>query len=243
MPIIDNPTLKFSNRKLSLNDQVLLDLSDPFKNLSHIPGRKHDDTGEAYRTVLDLISENNKRHLEFGFVTDIDPLFYSVIDAMLSDFFVQHGSPLKVCEIGCNRGILSFHIAPLLAEYDPKADYVCVCDSIGNESNNTWLDAISSVYAPEGLALVASDFCRTFLRDDYFDLVVINGTLQIPNPACMLKEAVRISDPNGRMICFSYGQYLLDDSFKLVFNKRKEYRFSEECVIFSAETKDAWNTN
>jgi SAM-dependent methyltransferase len=241
MGYINNPTLSLSEGdKLMLNDHVLIDCSDRLHNLSRVPGHRLKDSPYNRPTILDLIAENNKRHSELDPVSSPEPFFFSVIDAMVSDFFMRHGNPLKVCELGCNNGIMSFHIAPLLAEYDPKADYICVCNSIGNDSDNLWLDRIAVAKQPDGLKMLASDFSQTLLRDEYFDLTIINGTVPFDDPVNSIYEAARITSPNGKIICFSYNQYLLDDSFKLFFKNRTEYRFSEEVVIYSANRSDAW---
>lgn len=240
MANLNNPSLTIQDNKIILDNEIILDCNDRIHNISRVVGHVPSDQKQNFVTVIDLITLNYQRHQQMNFEKTPPPMLYSVIDTLLSDYFMRHGEPLRIAEIGCNNGVMSFHIAPLLAAYDPNADYVCVCNTIGNESNNQWLDLISQVTPPDGLALIASDFSHTLLQKEHFDVTVINGDVHIDDPMKVIEEAARITKPNGRIFCFSIDQYLLNDTFRMMFPERKEYMFNEELVIFSAERNNIW---
>ncbi len=219
--------------RVRLDDEIILDPTDLLHNYSRIPGHKMPD--DDFDTVLDLVIKNHARHNEIiqsEFAPSAEILL--IIDSLASDFFMRRSGTLNVAEIGCNNGILSFHIAPLIAAYDPDARYACVCNTLGNESGNEWLDLISQINTPDGLSFHAADFTDTALRDGIFDLTIINGTVRIDDPMGTIKEAVRITNTNGIIICFSDDQVLLDDTFRIMFPECRAWSVANRFGVFCA---------
>ena len=222
-----------------LDGKVILDCNDRIHNYSRVPLHRIDDNGdETLPEIIIRINNDYKYKYENTYYARYAE-YYLVITTLLSDFFMRHGEPLHVAEIGCNNGTLSTQIAQLLARFDPKADYICVCDTIGNESGNSWLNEISGISEiPSGLSFLAADFENTLLRDNYLDYTVINGTVPILNPMEVIQESARITTEGGRILLFSENQYLLDDTFQLMFSERREWRFNSRMVIQEAEMKN-----
>ncbi len=222
------------------NEEVLLDCDDRINNHSRVPMHRIFEDGTIILPELIIKNYNEQKQADGDTSMSEYAGVFSIMDCIMSKIFAEHGEPINVCEIGCDNGSLSMHISSLLAEFAPDNDYVGVCNSLG-ETDNKWIEHISQVKTPTGLQLVASDYSHTNLRDDYFYLTVINGTVPLLDPVNVIKEAVRITDEEGFILCFSDAQYLLDDSLRLLFSDRKEYRINPEQVIYKVMKKDFWS--
>ena len=230
----------FQNGQYTMDGEVLLDCKDYIHNYSRVPLNPTGQRGII--SLPELIQKNMEDHKKINENTDQAPYvnMFFLLDILMSSFFVHHGEPLKVAEIGADKGSLSTHIASLLHAFDPKAEFVCICNTIGNESGNEWLNRICQAEAPDGLSLVASDFFNTRLQDEYFNYVVINGTVTISEPMETIKEAARITSKDGSILCFCESQFLLDDMIQMLFPVRKEWRFDPERVLFLVKKEDIW---
>lgn len=227
--------LKISQFEIRMDDELLLDFSRPIDNKSRIPviSTNNDEQLTIYKLLHSVMekSEEYNKGTEYESYTGI----YSVMSILITDYLMRHADLPKICEIGCNNGVLSMNVAMLLQAFNPDSKFVCVTNSIGNESSTDWLDRISCINPPLGLSMLASDFHDTMLKDEGFDCTLINGTVKFDDPLGVLKEAKRITSKKGRIICFSKNQPLLDDGFKLIFDNIKEWRFDIDNVLYQAE--------
>ena len=226
---------------VSIDDELIININDFINNYSRVPLAYSDD---GRPTIPDLLSLSANKYKEINEGTKYENYngLYYVVNILASKFFIRKGEPLKVAEIGCNSGTLSMYFAPLLKAFDPEAEFVCVSNAIGNESGVEWIDRISLVDAPSGLSYLVSDFQKTKLRDEYFDLTLINGTQVFSAPLEIVREAARITAEDGMIICISDDQELLDDGFRLLTDERKEYRFNDRRVVYAAKKKNFLNT-
>ena len=236
MEKIKELALRYVDNSFYLNDECILNCNDRVNNYSRICGHRLGE--QTHITISNLININKDNHMMMHFENAPDAILFTVVDILLSDYFMHHTYPLKVAEFGCENGVLSYHIAPLLAAYDPEAQYANICSGVENDNHNRWLSIISQTTRPSNTALIASGYKNTMLESKLFDVTVINGTVHYDDPMKTVKEASRITKDTGIIICFSDYQYLLEDSFKLAFDSFKEWRFSSRYTIIRAE-----NTN
>ncbi len=164
---------------------------------------------------------------------------YFLFDILITSFLIRQSAPFHVLELGGDNGILSYHLASLLGGFHKESFLCSVCHTIGNNSNNKWLDAISQVDDPPELSFLVTDYENTALLGQNFDIVVINGTINFPNPYLVLKEAERLVKENGTLLAFLQNTPLLEDSFKLEFPDRKEYIFVPGVGVL---VKEDWTT-
>ena len=197
----------------------LLNCKNLFSNKSSMP--MHSLVGSSGRTIPRfLIQLLNLHKKQWG---ETETVEYLLLDTIITSFLIRQSRPMQVVEIGGDNGILSFHLASLLGGFQKESFFCSVCRVIGNESENYWLDRISIVQEKPELSLLISDYEKTCLLDHFFDLVVINGTINFLNPYLVLKEAERLVKLNGNIVLFLQDMPLLEDIFKLNFSERKEY--------------------
>ena len=146
--------ISIANNCFYIDSELILNCNDRLHNYSRVPGHRIEDTG--VKTISELVIENSKLHKDLfcGTPNMVYQNACFLCDCIIADLFMHKGEPLKAAEIGCNNGLLTAHFAPLLSAFDPNAKYVCVSNTIGNESNNIWLDIISQINTPEGFVLL-----------------------------------------------------------------------------------------
>lgn len=231
--------LVIENNSISYTDadgkQLLIDENDYISNISRIPVHG----GEEVLTASDIITQLSNAHttlLSGTYEGDMMP-YYVVIDSLVANYFSKHSGgqtpPLKVAEMGCDNGIMSYHLATLMGLYDPASLLTGITNSIGNESNNSWLDMISLVENPSNVSFIATDYDSTNLSGEGYDIVIINGSVKFDEPFGVIKEAERIVKENGLLIVYAQKQPLLESTFSLFFEERKEYYFLQDTKVMA----------
>lgn len=201
--------------------KILLDCNKYLENKSRIPFHSVNDSLTVSKLIFDLLSRHSQafdghEYAEWG-------IYYALVDVLVTAYHVKSSLPKKLLEIGCTDGIMSYHLGTVLGKLHPQSLLYSVANTIGNESNNQWLDYISLVEEMPQVAFAATDYESTNLQDNNFDIVVINGVNPIERPDLTLKEAYRVLKKDGLLICFVAKQPLLESCFQLLFSKREEY--------------------
>lgn len=99
---------------------------------------------------------------------------------------------------------------------------------MGNESGNEWLDKMVLVEEPPKFSLLTSDYEETPLALNFFDVVVVNGAVEIEESYAVIKEAERLVKMNGIILCYCENQPLLEENFKMTFPERSEYPLNSD---------------
>ena len=234
-------TMKIAHNRIFFEDngreELLLDFDDYLANRSQIPMHALD----GGMTIPDLIAQVAGLHPqvskgtgEEGYVSESLLIYILVIRELIK-------SPLRVrvLELGCTTGVLSCFLAYLLAEFNSSSSFCCVSDTVGNSSENQWLDRISRVTKLPNISMLAADYDATPLAEDFFHLVVINGMVSFPKPGAVIREAERLAQKDGFIICYCHEAPFLLESFRLWFPERREYVLSSNtCVLCAVCTRN-----
>lgn len=229
------------------NKTVLLNLSDLFSNKSKIPFSSF----EGNFTIPALITNTFQQHLQLveGTAEETYAMEYLLLDILLVSKIIQSQKPMKVLEIGCTNGLLSFNYASILGKFNQNSSLCCVSDTMGNESGNEWLDKMVLVEESPKFSLLTSDYEETPLAEDYFDMVVINGSVLFEEPYKVIKEAERLVKINGMILCYCESPSALEENFQRVFLERQEYKlYASHNVLqvcydgksWAKEPEDCW---
>lgn len=217
----------------STEKKILLNCNDFIKNKSRVPFHAITNEPTVPNMIFDLLTwhSNYSEHTNqpnYG-------IYYALIDVLVTAYHVKSSAPKKVLELGCANGLMSHHLATILGMLHPDSLLYSVADSIGNESNNQWLDFISEIYEMPRLGFLATDYDDTNLNENHFDITIINGSVPIPSPDKVLTEAWRVTKNGGFLICYAENQPLLESAFQLFFPKREEYffDFSTKILVIS----------
>ncbi len=215
----------YENNRFIYSDEsdrrVLLDCNKYLENKSRIPFHSIDGRITVPKMIFDMFERHSQAFEGLEYAKQA--VYYSLIDVLVTSYHVKSSGPKRLLEIGCTDGVMSYHLGTILGKLHPQSLLYSVSDTIGNESSNQWLDFIAMIEEMPKLAFGAVDYYDTNLKDDNFDIVVINGFNPVEPPELVLKEAYRVLKENGMLICFAYKQPLLESCFQLFFEKREEY--------------------
>lgn len=227
--------------RFEIDGEIILDCTDFLHNYSCISLARFNDNQKL--VLPEILQQNDMLFEKINRDTDQIKYFgqFQLMTYSIAQYFIHHSGSIRIAEIGCEKGSLSAYIANMIAYFDSKADYVCVARSIGNESGSGWLDRIAQIdQVPERLSFLAAEYNHTPLADNYFHCTVINGTVPIPDPMGTIREASRITAESGRIFCISDNQFLLEDTFRLLFAERKVWQSNDNIEILIAENKNIW---
>lgn len=210
--------------------KVLLDCANFIANKSRVPLLMSNDNSALPYFLANLHQTYSNLFVE-GHAPN-DGVDYFLIDILLSAQLIKTSLPVKAAELGCTNGRLSYHLASVIGKFHTASSLCCICDSIGNESGNFWLDMISLVKTAPKLSMLASDYDDTNLSGNHFDIVIINGSVQILDADAILKEAKRLVKTNGILICYVWQQPHVANSLKQAFSSFEEYQMDSNTSIF-----------
>ncbi len=120
-------------------------------------------------------------------------VYYTMVDAIVTAEHIKTAEPKKVLELGCVRGILSYHLATIMGKLHPESLLYGINNTIGNESENLWLDYIMQVEELPRIAFAAVDYEDTQLGKEQFDITILNECEQMEETKKIVEEAIRVT--------------------------------------------------
>lgn len=210
--------------------RVLLDCGDFLANKSRIPMHKLPGQ-DPMRTLPEWISASiDKMRQE----NETKVLAAALIDTLLADRMIRSSQPFCILEYGCGDGLLSSQLAGLMGAFNEESSLVCAYDAI----EMGWLERISKVEKLPKISYLAGDFGNLQLRQKYFDIVVVNGSVDYDEPLEILRDTLELVAEEGEILCYVDHTPLLESTFKLFFEEREEYEISPVEKILIARAKD-----
>lgn len=162
---------------------------------------------------------------------------YSVLDFLIMRCLMHYCHQVKAVEIGAMSGISSFHLGTILGQYDSRSLLCSICNRIGNESGNHWLEYISQIPVSPRVSMLAADYEETLLQEKEFDLVFLHGREYMAKTEDVVKEAKRLLKSDGTIICYSNNQPELDKAFLREFPQAEVYYTENNASCYSCSEK------
>lgn len=217
---------------------ILLDCNDFIKNKSAVPLFSPGELSLTLPYHLVNLHKTYTNLFEEGYAPNDDAELF-LIDILAAAQLMKSSLPAKVAELGCTNGRLSYHLASVMGKMHSNSTLCCICDTIGNESGNAWLDMISLVQNAPRLSMLASDYDETNLSSHHFDMVVINASVQMEDADAVIKEARRLAKTNGMILCYAWKRPDMIQSMKREFAAVEEYPINSNIAILTAYANDA----
>lgn len=208
----------------------LLNCSDLMGNKSSIP--MHSMQGEI-RTIFDLVEELLDEEIRMERKSEEIEQFL-LLNLLLIRHLISTSLPLKVLEVGCQDGEISYQFATILGEFHKDSMLYCMSEQIEIE----WLKRMGEVKTLPHLSFLATDYEEALLEKEAFDIVFLNGAIQAREPYQMIERVLSFLKEEGSLIVMSQEAPLLESSFRLFFKEREEYRFSPTKVVFLGKKKN-----
>lgn len=229
------------NNKVVYRDEqrveILLSYEEMIANYSRLPLQY---MGKGADSLLSLMLEGMDSHGELasGTVEMCANREYATIELLVAREHMKTPYELKVLEIGCTSGIMSHHLAKLIGKYHENSQLCCVTDTIGNESGNEWLDKISLLERVPRLSLLATDYDCMPLADEYYDIVIINGTEMFAKKEEVLSEVARVLKKDGLLIGYIVRDADMIERIAYKSGALKVYSYLEDRCLLCVEAKD-----
>lgn len=208
----------------------LLDCCDLMSNKSSVP--MHSLQGEV-RTVLDMIGKLLEEEIQRKRPEEEIEQFL-LLDLLLIRHLIATSMPLKVLEIGCQDGEISYQFATILGEFHKDSTFYCMSDQMEIE----WLKRMGEVKVLPHLSFLATDYEEALLEKEAFDTILINGAIQLNEPYQVIERALSLLKEEGSLIVMGQETPFLESSFQLFFKKREEYRFSPTKAVLLGKKKN-----
>lgn len=217
-------------------ERVLLDCGAYLSNKSRMP--MHCLENQRLYTIPDFLGDLFEKgpYSKTG-----RGLGAALIDVLLTSRLIRTSQPVRALEYGCLGGKLSFHMAEVLGTFCEESSLVCACDTMDME----WMDVISGVEKLPQISFLAGDYGRLQLQRGYFDIILINGTVNFADPCQVISDALKLAAEDGTVLCYCDDAPLLEDVFKLFFDddKREDYALSPDSKLMTARAGDSsWKT-
>lgn len=219
----------FWKDEITGNKETLLDYQSEFAN-SGFPFTNN--TSASHKTLQKIMwkyFQKCKDLMEEDYV-----LKTYLMLTIVTKHVLRCAKPPVLLEYGCGDGALSYFLASVLGDLQEQSRLFCLNDII----DPCWLDRIGQVKHTPDINYLASNYRHTGLQQDFFDIVVINGTTYFKDPDATLREAIRLLRPDGLLICYSENNPLIESIFQLYFDCRKQYVLNYTSMIQTSNKSD-----
>lgn len=216
-------------------EQTLLDcsVSACLNNKSQIA--MHRLSGQSHNTIPDFLIKLIELERNSGNNLDLP---FGIIDILLTRQLIKTSQPIRMLEYGSGQGTLSWHLAELLGTFHKESILVCGHDTINLE----WMECISRVKQPPKLSFFAGDFGDFQLQQNFFNIILINGTVNFTEPYQVILDVLRLAKENALIFCYTNNTPFLESIFQLFFEQRKEYEITPSSKVIMANIENnCWN--
>lgn len=211
-------------------EQPLLDCGDYLSNKSRISMHCLED--QNIYTLPELLADIRKQ----GPCRGNDAFAAALMDVLLAARLIRTSQPVRILEYGCLGGKFSYYLASIAGAFCEASSLVCACDRMDME----WMEQIADVKKLPRVSFLAGDYGDLPLQKGYFDIILINGTVDFADPCKVVADALRLASDDGILLCYTDASPLLEGVFKLFFekDKREDYEISAFARLMCAKAED-----
>ncbi len=210
-------SLKEINRKIYIDDELLIDFHRPMLNFSRLPLYQSDREQISLFGVLSTLMYASKVKERFGeqFVYN---QYYELIYFLASKFMISIPGTRtsRTLELGADNWILSYHLCVLLGAFHADNEYFLVTDA-KNQDNILWLkNHVEKEKLLKNVTLINDDYEKLHFDHNSFDMVILNGSSTSNNPSDMVTAALNFVKKHGVIIAFNqFANTVFEDLYKL----------------------------
>ena len=214
-------------------DKCLIDYEDYYANLGAIPLHTINNSSnvilaDAFKDVTTSLAQTQTKQEH-----SIDAVSSALITAFVFMQSLDGYRPLRILEIGCDRGDLTFILARGAHTLHPESSIWGLSEDL---YDSNFIKNITSLNTDElnSLSLMTASPDSDIIRDCYFDIVVLNGTAIMGTAEYMkgiLTNALRSTRPGGFVICFAQNNTELYEQFASNAGEHEKFIVSDSNTI------------
>ncbi len=214
-------SLKEINRKIYIDDELLIDFHKPMMNFSRLPLYQSNSELISLFGVLSTLIYASKVKERFGEQL-IYNQYYELLYFLISKFMISIPGTrtTRTLELGADNWILSYHLCVLLSAFHADNEYYLVTDE-KNPDNLNWLkNHVEKEKLLKNVTLVNDEYEDLSFGDNGFDIVILNGSSNPKNPGGMVTAALKSVKKHGLIIAFNqFSNTVFEDIYKLKTDK------------------------
>lgn len=232
--------LFFENDQILYEDdgrkEVLYGHEERITNYSHVPHQLINGGDSLLGLVLDGVNEHE---IIAGGTNEKDATCeYATMNLLLAREHMKTPYELKVLEIGCSSGVLSYHLAKMLGKYNEDSQLCCVTNSMEHKNGSGWTDRISRVESMPKVSFLATDYDKMPLPDRYFDVVVLNASEVFEKKEMILSEVRRVLKNDGAFLAYVVRDVDLIQQIAYRSASLKTYMYLPDRCLLRVESSD-----
>ena len=225
------------------NKTAILKIYDQLSNYSSLP--MYESEGGKKYPVFDVLTSifNDFDRVNEDVAQGLDKTEVQLCMLLIAKVLLKKHRDFKVLEIGCDKGVLSFSLARLLKQFNGNNQLICVTDAMSVNCNDRWYDKILLSGAEEIVSLVTTQYNNGLFPRDYFDIVIINGSVSFEDSEKVIYNAVNFTKNNGLLITLPASQYLLSSCFQVIVENCDEYYLNSasSVLVKTIDKKDKYS--
>jgi ubiquinone/menaquinone biosynthesis C-methylase UbiE len=232
---------EFKDTKVFFNDfnqqqRLVLDYS-PLINHSSMPSYLVNQKGYRTNNFLDWLSAIFTRVSQWkdnGAIAS-NGLVYLITSLLTVQQLVRKQRDFHVLEIGCDPGALSVLIAEILKHFNSNNRLICVSEEQVNTEQDIWLQLMSTSSAADIVSRYIGDFTDLPFRENYFDIVIINGNTQFAQVEKVFQQAALVLRNQGTLYGISEQRPDVDVAWSKMLGAADCYPVDEETVVYAKQ--------
>jgi ubiquinone/menaquinone biosynthesis C-methylase UbiE len=232
---------EFKDTKVFFNDfnqqqQLVLDYS-PLLNHSSMPSYLVNQKGYQTNNFLDWLSVIFTKVSQWkvnGAIAS-NGLVYLITSLLTVQQLVRKQRDFHVLEIGCDSSALSVLIAEILKHFNSNNRLICVSEEQVNTEQDIWLQLMSTSSAADIVSRYIGDFTDLPFRENYFDIVIINGNTQFAQVEKVFQQAALVLRNQGILYGISEQRPDVEAAWSKMLGASDCYPVDEGTVVYAKQ--------
>lgn len=232
---------EFKDTKVFFNDfngqQHLVLNYAPLINHSSMPSYVMNQEGYLANNFFDWLSAIFTRVNQWKSEGKLvgDEVTYLVTSLLIVQQLVKKQRNFRILEIGCDKGAFSVLIAEILKHFNLNNRLVCVSEEQVNTEQDIWLQLMSTSSAANIVSRYIGDFTELPFKENYFDLVIINGTTQFLQAERVFQQAALVLRNQGILYGINEQRPDMDVAWSKMLGDSARYLVDEETAVYAKQ--------
>ncbi|MFT9452757.1 class I SAM-dependent methyltransferase, partial [Liquorilactobacillus ghanensis] len=230
---------EFKDTRIFFNDfngqqQLILDYA-PLRNHSNNSTNIRNQQGYLENTYIPWLAQIFKRVAQWQENGQLNGngIDYLLTSLLMIQQLISKQRNFHILEIGCDTGALSVLIAEILRHFNSANRLICVSEEQVNTEQDRWLQLMSTSPAADIVSRYIGDFTELPFAENYFDLVIINGTTEFKQTEQVFRQAALVLRNQGILYGIADQRPDIDQVYMEDFKSSVSYALSETATIWT----------
>lgn len=188
---------------------------------------------DFYKNITAFIALSKNELASEVYDNDDDFDFLYALYIIIFSFGIEICTPIKAAAIGCPSEIL-YTCGYIIKSLRTNSSLTVIRHTINADGNNDFFEPVTALEDVD-FNLLIGDYAHTNLKDNNYDLTVIDSRESYDDLESVIKECSRILNPNGKLVFTIYFNPEFEAIVKDVCKDFKEYAVSENIKVIVSD--------